>query len=154
MTTTAQGTWKLTGKPAGTGQCEHCARSLVHRYEVTSDGGARMIVGRGCLKAVTGWTLTAAQAERELRMIAARARRAANWAAFAAGDPAAAAAILADCADYSARVPAQFGGGAAHEVKLGIEEGRGEAAGRYLADRARITAAVRASFPRLLAGTA
>ena len=62
MTTTAQATWKVTGKPNGGGSCEHCGRALVHRYEVTSDTGAKMIVGRGCLKAVTGWTLSAAQA--------------------------------------------------------------------------------------------
>ena len=44
-------TWKLTGKPSGGGQCEHCPRGLVHRYEVTNtETGAKMIVGRGCLE--------------------------------------------------------------------------------------------------------
>jgi len=118
-------TWKLTGKPSGSGQCEHCPRSLVHRYEVTStETGAKMIVGRGCLKAVTGWTLTAAQAEREIRMIATRARRAANWAAFAETSPTEAATILADCETYAARYNmATLGGGASHEVKLYVEDG-------------------------------
>ena len=97
-------TWKLTGKPSGGGQCEHCPRSLVHRYEVTNtETGAKMIVGRGCLKAITGWTLTAAQAEREIRMIEVRARRAANWATFTETNPADAAILLADCEAYAAR---------------------------------------------------
>jgi hypothetical protein len=132
-------TWKLTGKPNGGGSCEHCGRSLTHRYEVTSDSGAKMIVGRGCLKAVTGWTLTAAQAARELRMIEVRARRAANWAAFAEANPADADTILADCAAYAAQFNvAHLGGGASDEVKLGIEEGNTWMAGRYMADRTRL----------------
>jgi len=122
-------TWKLTGKPNGGGQCEHCPRSLVHRYEVTStETGAKMIVGRGCLKAVTGWTLTAAQAEREIRMIEVRARRAANWATFTETNPAEAATLLADCDAYAARYSmAQFGGGASHEIKHYVENGECEA---------------------------
>lgn len=110
-------TWKLTGKPDGPGQCEHCPRALIHRYEVTSSTGTKMIVGRGCLKQVTGWTLSAAQADAEVRMIATRARRAANWAAWATAHPRFAAIILADCEQYKNR-PA-----ACHEIRLYIEDG-------------------------------
>ena len=107
-------TWKLAGKPAGGGSCEH-------------------------LRAVTGWTLTAAQAERELRMIGIRARRAANWAAFAETSPKTAATILAGCAAYAAKFNiAHLGSGASHEVKLGIEEGHAWMADRYMADRTRL----------------
>ena len=129
--------WKLTGKPSGSGQCEHCPRALVHRYEITRTDGARMIVGRGCLKKVTGWTLTAAQAEREVRMIAVYARRAARWASFTADSPDLAAVILADCARYTATIPSQFGGGASHEVKHYIENGEDAAwaAGDYMTRR-------------------
>lgn len=114
---TATITWKLTGKPDGPGHCEHCGRELAFRWEVTSSAGDRMIVGRGCLKAVTGWTLTAAQAAREARMIEVRARREANWAAFAAASPAEAAVITAD-RERNAGRPA-----ACHEVWLGIADG-------------------------------
>jgi len=129
-------TWKLTGKPSGSGECEHCGRNLVHRYEVTSTEGAAKIVGRGCLKAVTGWTLTAAQAERELRMIGIRADRAARWAEFAAEKPGLAATILADCDAYAAMYRmGTYGAGASHAVKLGIEEGHRHMVDGYLAAR-------------------
>jgi hypothetical protein len=129
--------WTLTGKPAGSGECEHCTRALVHRYEVTHASGSKMIVGRGCLKAVTGWTLSAAQAEREVRMITIRAGRAAKWAEFATASPELAAVILADCAEYSRTTPREFGGGASHEVKYYIEAGEDTrwAAGNYMARR-------------------
>jgi len=119
-------TWKLTGKPPGGGQCEHCPRQLVHRYEVTNTRtGAKMTVGRGCLKKVTGWTLTAAQAEREIRMIAVYAERAARWAAFETAEPELAALILADCAAYVRMYPpgCGYGSSASHEVKHYIENG-------------------------------
>jgi hypothetical protein len=123
-------TWKLTGQPGGPGDCEHCGRSLVFRYEVTSSAGDRMIVGRGCLKVVTGWTMSAAQAARELKMIEVRARRAASWAAWAAGHPGMAEAILADCERYRGQCAG------CHEVRLHIENGEGaatEIAIRYVA---------------------
>lgn len=131
-------TWKLTGKPGGAGECEHCGRGLVHRYEVTSSESRKMIVGRGCLKAVTGWTLTAAQAASELRMIGIRAKRAANWAAFAELRPEAAEMILADVAGYAAQYGPGYPGGPSHEVKLWIEDaaaGADAAATYYLTRR-------------------
>lgn len=120
MTTTTGIAWKLTGKPQGGGECEHCGRALRHRYEVTSSQGRKMTVGRGCLKAVTGWTLSAAQAERELRMIEVRARRAANWAAWAAANPRLAEVLDADCEQYRGRCAA------CHEIRLYVEDGEPE----------------------------
>lgn len=110
-------TWKLTGQPAGAGHCEQCGRELAFRYEVTSGAGGAMVVGRGCLKVVTGWTLTAAQAARELKMIKVRAQRAVNWAAFTAAFPAEAAVIDTDRERYRGQ-PA-----ACHEVWGGIADG-------------------------------
>lgn len=117
-----QAVWRLTGQPPGRGECEHCGRELTYRYEVTSSEGERMIVGRGCLKAVTGWTLSAAQAAREVRMIAVRARREANWAAWSAAHPAEAAAINADCAAWEALATVHCGGSASHEVRLYVRD--------------------------------
>lgn len=145
-------TWRLTGKPAGGGQCEHCPRALVHRYEVTSSTGVKMTVGRGCLKKVTGWTFTAAQAEREIRMIRIRAERAANWAVFAEAHPGVAAVILTDVDDYCARVPREcgFGGGVASEVKLNLESGSPAwMAERYMETRERVTADLHRMFPHI-----
>ena len=110
-------TWKLTGKPDGAGECEHCGRGLVHRYEVTSSEKRVMIVGRGCLKAVTGWTLTAQQAANEVRMIEVRARRAANWQAWAAENPRLAKILEADCERYRGQCAA------CHEIRLYVEDG-------------------------------
>jgi len=126
-------TWKLTGQPAGCGDCEHCGRGLVYRYEVTSTEGEQMIVGRGCLKSVTGWTLTAAQAAYEVRMIGVRARRAVNWAAFAATNPETAAAIAADC-----EIKVTDAYNPAPAVRLSIEDAKREApafAAEYMARR-------------------
>lgn len=81
-------TWKITGKGAG-GQCQHCPRKLATHYVITSSNGQVMTVGRGCLKKVTGWTVTAAQAEAALRL----ARRAETWAAWSAANPEAAALV-------------------------------------------------------------
>lgn len=122
-TATADAGWKLTARVAGTGTCEHCPRPLVNRYEVTHTDGRTLVVGRGCLKSLTGWTLTAAQADREIRMVAIRAARAARWADFAAAMPTEAATVLADCEAYAATMPAHLGGGASHEIRLYIEDG-------------------------------
>lgn len=121
--TAAKVTWKLTGQPEGGGECEHCGRNLVHRYSVTSSKGQQMTVGRGCLKSVTGWTLTAAQAAAELRMIETRKRRAANWAAFTAGHPAEAETLEADCAAFAEMFGAHHTAGASHEIRYYIEDG-------------------------------
>jgi hypothetical protein len=90
MSGTENITWKLTGKGTG-GQCEHCPRQLVTHYEVTSSDGRKMTVGRGCLKKVTGWTVTAAEAERMIRQAAREAR----WQAWCAASPEQAAVVTA-----------------------------------------------------------
>lgn len=82
--------WKITGKGAG-GQCEHCPRRLATHYVITSDAGQTMKVGRGCLKKITGWTVTAAQAEAAVRLAARDAR----WSAWCARNPDEAAVITA-----------------------------------------------------------
>ena len=82
--------WKITGKGAG-GQCEHCPRRLATHYVITSSEGRTMKVGRGCLKKITGWTVTAAQADAAARLAA----RAGRWAAWSAENPAEAAFITA-----------------------------------------------------------
>lgn len=83
--------WKITGKGSG-GQCGHCPRQLVTHYVITSGDGQVMRVGRGCLKKVTGWTVTAAEADRILR----RAERDARWQAWADAHPGEAAVINGD----------------------------------------------------------
>ena len=126
MTTTAtlaDAGWKLTARVAGTGSCDHCSRDLAYRYLITTPDGREMVVGRGCLKTLTGWTLSVAQAEREIRWNAIRAARAARWADFAAAMPTEAATIVADCEAYAATTPASQGGGASHEIRLYIENG-------------------------------
>lgn len=149
-------TWKLTGKPDGAGQCEHCPRALKHRYEITAADGRKMIVGRGCLKKVTGWTLTAAEAERQIRCMAVKAARDARWAAFTTAHPEMAAAIQEDVDDYCARVPRSsgFGAGAASEVKLNISDGSPgfpaeEYAARYMARRGEVAEHLHRMFPSI-----
>ena len=83
--------WKITGKGPG-GQCEHCPRKLATHYVITSGEGQTMKVGRGCLKKITGWTVTAAQADAAVRLAAREAR----WAAWSAANPAEAAVITAE----------------------------------------------------------
>lgn len=74
MTTTAaqigDTTWYLTKILHTTGSCDHCGRSLKHLYEVVNPHGQEMTVGRGCVKKITGWTLTYAQAQQALRVAA------------------------------------------------------------------------------------
>lgn len=116
--------WKLVGMPAGEGACDHCGRSLKHLYAVADPAGRDMIVGRGCVKKLAGWTLAAAEAKRLLWLAEATARRAAAWAAFAAEFPADAATIEADIAAFEAKMPREIGAGASHEVKFEVSEGR------------------------------
>jgi hypothetical protein len=49
------------------GVCDHCGRQLKHLYEVVNPDGKELTVGRGCVKRITGWTLSAARAEQALR---------------------------------------------------------------------------------------
>lgn len=58
-----------------------------------------MTVGRGCVKTLTGWTLSAAEATRLLWFAERQKVRAANWATFTVAQPELAARIDADCAD-------------------------------------------------------
>jgi hypothetical protein len=93
MTTTAAPAiaWKITGKGPG-GQCGHCPRRLAVHYVITDTAtGRAMTVGRGCLKKITGWTVTAAQADAAVRLAAREAR----WAAWCAANPAEARVITA-----------------------------------------------------------
>lgn len=59
--------WYLTKILHTEGSCDHCGRSLKHLYEVVNPSGQEMTVGRGCVKKITGWTLSYAQAEQALR---------------------------------------------------------------------------------------
>lgn len=94
--------------------CGHCGRTLQNLYDVRNTAtGETMTVGRGCCKAVTGWTLTLAEARAQLRYAQAVARRGAKWAAFAAEYRALAAVIDAD---------AQAGIAAAHATKFTISD--------------------------------
>lgn len=60
-------TWYLTKILHIEGSCDHCGRTLKHLYEVVNPDGKEMTVGRGCVKKLTGWTLSYAQAEQALR---------------------------------------------------------------------------------------
>ena len=119
-----QVTWKLTGKGTG-GQCEHCPRSLQVHYTVTGSNGQTMKVGRGCLKKVTGWTLTAAQADRELRIAERDAARAVRWAQWTAAHPAEAAAISAGAEREAAEIRAgrRQAAGPAQEIRAFVGDG-------------------------------
>ncbi|MER0477067.1 hypothetical protein ABR737_01610 [Streptomyces sp. Edi2] len=91
--------WNLIGiRSSQAGQkCDHCPRSLKNLYDVENRvTGQTMTVGRGCCKKVTGWTLTAAEAARLLRVAAIEARQAAVWAEFTAKHPDDAALLEAD----------------------------------------------------------
>jgi len=134
--------WYLTAIHSGTGDCDHCGRTLKHLYTVRNgQTGEDMIVGRGCCKKVTGWTLTAAQAARALRGAEAKARADATWDRFAQAHPECAAKLRRDRDTelLRMRTATYTGGGpiAQHynQIRNGsIPEGRwGEAAGRYMA---------------------
>ena len=62
--------WYLTTILHTTGSCDHCGRALKHLYEVVNPDGKEMTVGRGCVKKITGWTLSYAQAQQALRSAA------------------------------------------------------------------------------------
>jgi len=134
--------WYLTGIRSSAGECDHCGRTLKHLYSVRNgQTGEDMIVGRGCCKKVTGWTLTAAQAARALRYAEAQARANATWSRFALAYPECAAKLLRDrnAELLRMRTATYTGGGpiAQHynQIRNGsIPEGRWrEAASRYMA---------------------
>src|SRR6185312_6908680 len=106
--------WCITGKTADGGICDHCARTLKHCYTVTNPPGEEMTVGRGCVKVLTGWTLTAGEAGRLVWQAEREVLRATNWAAFTAAHPEVAAEIEADC---NRRIPA------AHHIRQDISDG-------------------------------
>jgi len=106
--------WYLVGKHTAGGGCDHCGRPLANCYVVADSDAKEMTLGRGCVKKVTGWTLTAAKAEQMLQMIEDDERRAANWGAFTARHPDLAARLDADC---DAMIPA------AHYARHDIREG-------------------------------
>lgn len=82
--------WKITAKSNG-GQCEHCGASLKFMWTIRHEDGRTMGVGRTCIKRVTGWTVSAQEAENALKVAAMDAR----WTEFAAAYPQQAAAIQA-----------------------------------------------------------
>jgi hypothetical protein len=90
--------WKLTGSrtaPHGA-TCDRCPRTLRNLYDLTDTAtGETMTVGRGCLKKVTGWTLTAAQAARLLAQAEREAAALATW-----GDDFRAARAVAQFPDH------------------------------------------------------
>src|ERR1700693_647124 len=115
--------WRLTGKPEGRGLCDHCPRRLTHRYEITSSASQVMTVGACCLRVITGWTITPAEAESQLKWRKVTARREANWSAFAAAHPDEAAAIDADIAAFTDMYPGRSGqAGASGEVRYQVEK--------------------------------
>jgi uncharacterized protein (DUF1501 family) len=59
--------WYLTRILDASGSCDHCGRELKHLYNVVNPNGIEMTVGRGCVKRITGWTLSYAQAQQALR---------------------------------------------------------------------------------------
>ena len=82
--------WKITAK-SSCGSCEHCGAALKFMWTIRHEDGRTMGVGRTCIKKVTGWTVSAQEAESALRVAAMDAR----WDEFAAAYPQQAAAIQA-----------------------------------------------------------
>jgi hypothetical protein len=118
--------WRLvaiTSSKSGT-PCDHCGRTLKRLFTVQNPDGRQMVVGRGCVKKLTGWTLEAAEAERMLKWAALLAGRAVAWSRFTSQRPELAALIDADIAAYERIVPAHIGDGPAHEIKSWICDGR------------------------------
>lgn len=106
--------WRITGKTAEGGACDHCGRTLKHCYTVINPSGEKMTVGRGCVKVLTGWTLTAAEAARLVWLAEREVLRVANWAAFTAAHPQVAAEIEAECERVEA----------AHHIRFNISDGQ------------------------------
>lgn len=82
MTTTTQPAakigdtaWYLTKILHTEGVCDHCGRQLKHLYEVVNPAGVEMTVGRGCVKKLTGWTVSYAEAQRLLYCVEIDRRR-------------------------------------------------------------------------------
>jgi hypothetical protein len=108
--------WRLVGLATGSASCEHCNRALKYLYRVVNPAGEEMVVGRGCVKKLTGWTLEAAHAARLLRIAERDARRATTWAQFTQDHPAAAAQIEADIAAYDRGASPGASAGASDEI--------------------------------------
>jgi hypothetical protein len=109
--------WYLVGRPLGSAACDHCGRTLKYCYLVVNADAEEMTVGRGCVKKLTGWTLTAAMAERMIKIAERNARRAANWSLFEQAHPEAARTILADVAAYEDRATPGMGASLSHEAR-------------------------------------
>ena len=95
--------WHLTGiRTSRAGEtCGHCGRTLKNLYDlINTTSGAKLTVGRGCCKNVTGWTLAAAQAAQLLRAAQIEARQAAVWAEFTQAHPEDAALLESDIAAW------------------------------------------------------
>ncbi len=119
-----QSDWHLAGICKGSGECDHCGRELKNLYSLRNAAtGKEMIVGRGCCVKVTGWTLTAAEAQRMMVVAEMDLRRAANWARFTAEAPELAARIEADMAAWDGDDRNQHAG-PAHQIHQNISDGR------------------------------
>jgi hypothetical protein len=127
--------WQLVAVTASRSgvPCDHCGRVLKRLFTVRNPDRRQMIVGRGCVKKLTGWTLEAAEAERMLKWAALQARRAVAWSRFAEQRPDLAALIDADITAYERGVPAHIGAGASHQIKTWICDG--QVTGSFLENR-------------------
>lgn len=119
--------WYLVGKRTEGGTCGHCGRALKHLFDVVTSDREELTVGRGCVKKLTGWTLTEAEARRLLWLAERDRKRATTWAAFELAHPEIAATILADVAAYeegarACRLPRCASG--SHEMRDWVADGR------------------------------
>lgn len=128
--------WELAGiRSAPEGQkCDHCPRTLKNLYDVRNTAtGETMTVGRGCCKAVTGWTLTLAQARQEIQRQEAAKRAQDRWDTFAEAFPRESATMAADLAAGRAKAGHFVG---AIERDYGVPRSQwGDHAARYMAIR-------------------
>jgi hypothetical protein len=115
--------WKIVAKTSA-GDCEHCLRELKFVWHIVHEDGRKMAVGRGCIKTVTGWNVSQAQAESALRYAESLKRRAAGWSAFTSREPQLAEMIDSDIKRFAEKFPNTYGSGFANEVKLDISENR------------------------------
>jgi hypothetical protein len=106
--------------------CDHCQRVLKRLFTVRDLNDRQMVVGRGCVKKLTGWTLEIAEAERLLKWAALQAHRAAAWSRFATQHAELAALIDADIAAFERITPQHLAasGSGSHEMKNWICDGR------------------------------
>lgn len=119
--------WYLVGRRVDSASCGHCGRTLKILFDVVTSDGTEMIVGRGCVKKLTGWNLTEAEARRLLWLAERDRKRATTWAAFELAHPDLAVTILADVAAYEEGVRAYRlprCASSSHEMRDWVADGR------------------------------